>query len=169
MERRILGVSYLNWIWSSGTTFTAYCFPGMALQRDFVLRVFVCSVNLKSLYRLPRRGLPRPTDTSRLPRRGRPRTDTFKQAITSSGLPHRSYHAPYKLLGTGGLSHLRVVFSYLSFHRLIRRCFHNNNHNVSTEPGALRTEAHNKPFPPNLAHTARTLSARFYRVWRTPH
>ena len=144
MERRILGVSHLYWIWSSGTTFTAYCcFPGMALQRDFVLRVFVCSVNLKSLYRLPRRGLPRPTDTSRLPRRGRPRTDTFKQAITSSGLPHRSYHAPYKLLGTGGLSHLRVVFSYLSFHRLIRQYFHNNI-----------------TFPPSLAHTARTHSTR---------
>ena len=47
MEPRILGVSYLYWIWSSGTTFTAYCcFPGMPLQRDFVLWVFVCSVNL---------------------------------------------------------------------------------------------------------------------------
>ena len=33
----------------------------------------------------------------------------------------RSYHAPNQLLGTGGLSHLRVVFSYFSFHRLIRQ------------------------------------------------
>ena len=46
MERRIWGVSYLYWFWSSGTTFTAYCcFPGMSLQRVFVLWVFVCSVN----------------------------------------------------------------------------------------------------------------------------
>ena len=68
------GVSYLYWIWSSSTTFTAYCcFPGMSLQRVFVLWVSVCSVNLKSLFRLPRRGLLRPTDTLRLPRRGLPR------------------------------------------------------------------------------------------------
>ena len=32
------------------------------LQRDFVLWVFMCSINLSvSLFRLPRRGLPRPT------------------------------------------------------------------------------------------------------------
>ena len=79
MERRILGVSYLYWIWSSGTTFAAYCFPGMSLQRVFVLWVFVCSVDL-SLFRLPRRGLPRPTDTLRLPRRGLPRPYRYIQA-----------------------------------------------------------------------------------------
>ena len=65
----------------------------------------------------------------------------------SAGLPHPSYHAPYKLQGTGGLSHLRVVFSCFSFHRLIRRCFHNNNHNFPTEPCAHRTDAHNTLFP----------------------
>ena len=61
------------------------------------------------------------------------RTDAFKLT---------GYHAPYKLLGTGGLSHLRVVFSYFSFHRPIRQCFHN----------------HNTTFPPSLAHTVRTHS-----------
>ena len=46
------------------------------------------------------------------------RTDTFKlTGYTSAGLPHPSYYAPYKLLGTGGLSHLRVDFSYFPFHR----------------------------------------------------
>ena len=47
MERRIWGISYLYWIWSSGTTFTANCcFPGMSLQRVSVLWAFVCSLNL---------------------------------------------------------------------------------------------------------------------------
>ena len=36
------------------------------LQRDFVLWVFMCSINFSvSLFRLPRRGLPHPTDTAR--------------------------------------------------------------------------------------------------------
>ena len=36
------------------------------LQRDFVLWVFMCSINFSvPLFRLPRRGLPRPTDTAR--------------------------------------------------------------------------------------------------------
>ena len=99
MERRISGVSYLNWIWSSGTTFTAYCcFPGMSLQRVFVLWVFVCSVNLKSLFRLPRRGLLRPTDTLRLPRRGLPRPYRYIQA---NRLPRlQGYHARATTLHT---------------------------------------------------------------------
>ena len=33
-----------------------------------------------------------------------------QQATTSAGLPHPSYHAPYKLLGTGGLSNLEGRF-----------------------------------------------------------
>ena len=43
------------------------------------------------------------------------------QVTTSAGLPHPSYHAPYKLLGIDGLSHLRVGFSYFSSHRLIHQ------------------------------------------------
>ena len=39
----------------------------------------------------------------------------------SAGLPHPSSHAPNKLLGTGRLSHLRVVSSYCSFYRLTRQ------------------------------------------------
>ena len=77
-----------------------------------------------SLFRLPRRGLPRPTALfSGYHAEGyHAHTDAFKlTGYQSAGLPHPSYHAPNKLLGTVGLSHLRVVFSYLSFHRLIRQ------------------------------------------------
>ena len=39
------------------------------VQRDFVLWVFMCSINFSvSLFRLPRRGLPRPIDTPGLSR-----------------------------------------------------------------------------------------------------
>ena len=119
-------------------------FSGYVSTTGFCVVGF-CVLGLsQSLFRLPRRGLLRPTDTLRLPRRGLPRPYRYIQAnrlpgTTSSGLPHPSYHAPYKRLGTGGLSHLRVVFSYFSFHRL-RWCFHNNNRNLPTEPGAHRTD-----------------------------
>ena len=52
-------------------------------------------------------------------------------------------HAPNKLLGTGGLSHLRVAFRYFFFHRLIRQ--------YSTTTTTT--------FPPSLVHTARTHSS----------
>ena len=64
----------------------------------------------RSLFRLPHRGLPRPY-----------------RYIQANGLPRlqcyytRATTLPNKLLGTGGLSHLRVVSSYFSFHRLIRQ------------------------------------------------
>ena len=61
------GVSYLYWIWSSGTTFTAYCcFPGMSLQRVFVLWVFVCSVNLGLFSGYHAEGYHARTDTFKL-------------------------------------------------------------------------------------------------------
>ena len=97
--------------------------------RDFLLWVFMCSINFsfffwasfpattprattpqRSLFRLPHRGLPRPY-----------------RYIQANGLPRlqcyytRATTLPNKLLGTGGLSHLRVVSSYFSFHRLIRQ------------------------------------------------
>ena len=86
----------------------------------------------RSLFRLPRRGLRRPY-----------------RCIQASRLPRlQGYHTRattlHERLGTGGLSHVRVGFSYFSFHRLIRRCLHNNNHNFPTEPGEHRTGTHNR-------------------------
>ena len=147
MEQRILGVSYLYWIWSSGTTFTAYCCsPGMSLQRVFVLWIFVCSANLSLFSGYHAEGYHAPPIPYGYHAEGyHARTDTFKLAgYHVCRLSHPSYHAPYKLLGTGGISHLRVVFSYFSFHRRTRRCFHNNNHNFPTEPGEHRTGTHNR-------------------------
>ena len=61
------GNSYLYWIWSSGTTFTAYCcFPGMSLQRVFVLWVFVCSVKLSLFSGYHAEGYHARTDTFKL-------------------------------------------------------------------------------------------------------
>ena len=132
-----MGVSYLYGIRSSGTTFTAYCcFPGMSLQRAFVLRVFVCSVNLSLFSGYHAEGY-------------HARTDTFKPTENHvCRVTTPSYHAPYKrLLGTGGLSHLRVVFSYFSFHRLNTSVLPQHQPQLSTEPGAHRTDAHNTLFP----------------------
>ena len=69
------------------------------LQREFVLWVFICSVNFSlSLFRLPRRGLPRPTDTLRLPRRGLPRPYRYTQA---NRLPRlQGYHTRATTLQT---------------------------------------------------------------------
>ena len=54
------------------------------LQRDFVLWVFMCSINFSvSLFRLPRRELPHPTDTARA---------TTPRAITPLP-PLHGYHA----------------------------------------------------------------------------
>ena len=130
------------------------------LPRDFVLWVFMCSINFSvSFFRLPRQGLPRPIYTPRAitPRAITPlpplpgyhaegyhaRADTFnltRYRVCRVTTP--SYHATYKLLSTGGLSHLRVSFSYFSSHRLTRPYLHN----------------HITTFQPSLAHTARTHS-----------
>ena len=86
------------------------------------------------------------------------RTDTFKLTgyhfcrVTTPELPRSIQTSGYRRVITPAGS-----FSYFSFHRLIRRCFHNNNHNFSTEPGAHSTDPLNT-FPPSLAHTARTHS-----------
>ena len=106
MERRILGVSYMSY-W-------------MDFYNDIFCCEFLCvrliSVSFSvSLFRLPRRGLSRPTAlfSGNHAEGYNARTDAFKQqATTSAGLPNPSYHAPYKLLGTGGLSHPRVVFIF---------------------------------------------------------
>ena len=83
------------------------------VQRDFVLWVFVCSFNFsvsfpattprattphQSLFRPPRRGLPRPTDTLRLPRRGLPRPYRYIQANRPPRL--QGYHTRATTLHT---------------------------------------------------------------------
>ena len=107
MERRISGASYMYWM-------------------DFCTEIFFCgflcarliSVSFAgSLFRLPRRGLPRPTALfSGCHAEGyHARTDAFKLTVYHVCRVTTPEQAPYKLLGTGGLSHLRVVFSYFSF------------------------------------------------------
>ena len=105
----------------------------MDLYNGILCCGFLCARLISvSLFRLPRRGLPRPTDTLRLPRRGLYRPYRY---IEANRLPRlQGYYAPYKRLGIGGLSHLRVD-------RPTRQCFHNNNNNnFSTELGAHRTD-----------------------------
>ena len=111
-----------------------------------MLWVFVCSFNFSVSFpaTTPRATTPHRSLFSVYHAEGyHARTDTFKLTgyhvcrIITPELP-RSIQTS----GIGGLSHLRVVFSYFSFHRLIRQCFHNNNNT----------------FPPSLAHTARTHS-----------
>ena len=141
MERRISGVSYIYW---------------MDLCCGF-LCAWLISV---SLFRRPRRGLPRPNvSLFRLPRRGLPRpnalfsgyhaegyharTDTFKITgyrvckVTTPELSRSKQTSGYRRVITPAGSS-----SYFSFHRLIRQYIHN----------------HNTTFPPSLAHTARTHS-----------
>ena len=66
MERIILGISCLYWIWSSGTTFTAYCsFPGMSLQRVFV---YLVNLSLFSGYHAEGYHARRYIQANRLPR-----------------------------------------------------------------------------------------------------
>ena len=131
MERSILGVSYMYWICTTG----------------FRVVGFLCARLISvSLFRLPRRGLPRPTALfSGYHAEGyHARTDAFKLTgyhvcrVTTPG-----YHAPNKLLGTGRLPHLRVDFSYFSFCRI---------------PGTSVSPSTATTFPPSLAHTARTHS-----------
>ena len=139
----------MYWIWSSCTTFTAYCFPGMSLQRVFVLLVFVCSVNLSLFSGYYAEGYHAPPISYGYHAEGyHARTDTFKLTgyhvcrVTASELPRSIQTYVYRRV-----SHLRVVFGCFSYHRLICRCFHKNNHNLPTEPGAHRTDAHNTLFP----------------------
>ena len=117
----------------------------MDLYNGILCCGFLCAHLISvSLFRLPRRGLPRPTDTLRLPRRGLPRPCRYIQA---NRLPRlQGYYTRATTLHTdfwgyaGYHTYLQVVFSCFSFHRLIRQCFHNNNNNFSTEPGAHRTD-----------------------------
>ena len=78
MERRIWGVSYLYWICTTGFCVVGFC--------------------VLALFRLPRRGLPRPTDTLRLPRRGLSRPYRYIQA---NRLPRlQGYHTRATTLHT---------------------------------------------------------------------
>ena len=99
-------------------------------QRDFGLWVFMCTTNVSlfCVYSVtiyiaraitPRAITPLPPlpgyhaecyHATSLP----PRAIT---PVYTSRFPHPSYHASNKLLDTGRLSHLRVVFIYFSFHR----------------------------------------------------
>ena len=144
MERRIWGVSYLFWIWSSSTTFTAYCcFPGMSLQRDFVLWVFVCSVNLSLFFRLPRRGLPRPyryIQANRLPR--------LQGYHTRATTLHENFWVQAG-------SHLRVVFLL----------FFLSSANTSVLPQQQPQRSHRAWGTPH----GRAQHALSHRACRTPH
>ena len=120
------------------------------LQRDFVLWVFMCLINFSvSLFRLPRRRLPRPTGLfSGYHTEGYDaRTDAFKLTgyhvcrVTIPELPRSIQTSGYRRVIT-------PAGSYFSSHRLIRQYFHNNNNT----------------FPPSLAHTARTHSTEHLLV-----
>ena len=129
-------------------------------QPDFVLWVFMCPIIFILFSGYHAEGyhapplFPATTPRATTPHRSfagyhaegyHARTDEFKlTGYHVCRVPHPSYHTPCKLLGTGRLSHLRVVFSCFSSHRLIRQCFHN----------------HNTTFPPSLTHTARTHTTR---------
>ena len=112
MERRISGVSYMCW---------------MDFHNEILCCGFTCArlISVSFSGSLPQRGLPRPT--ALFPgyhaEGYHARTDAIKLTgyHVSRVTTHPSYHAPNKLLGTGRLSHLRVVFSYFSFYRLIRQ------------------------------------------------
>ena len=71
------------------------------LQRHFLLWVFMCSINFSifsgSLFRLPRRGLPRPTALFRLPRRGLPHPTGLFSGYHAEGYHARAY--AFKLTG----------------------------------------------------------------------
>ena len=139
MERRILGVSYLYWIWSSCTTFTAYCFPGMSLQR-----VFVCSVNFSLFSGYRAEGYYAPPIPYGYHAEGyHARADTFKLTgyhvcrVTTPELPRSIQTSGYRRL-----SRLRVVIVIFPF---IGYC-------VSASTTTTTT------FPLSLANTARTHS-----------
>ena len=112
MERRISGVSYMCW---------------MDFHNEILCCGFTCArlISVSFSGSLPQRGLPRPT--ALFPgyhaEGYHARTDAIKLTgyHVSRVTTHPSYHAPNKLLGTGRLSHLRVVFSYFSFYRLMRQ------------------------------------------------
>ena len=104
MERRILGLSYSYWIWASGTTFTAYCsFPGMSLQRFFVLWVILCSVNLNLFSGYHAEGYHAPPIPYGYHAEGyHARTDTFKLTgyhvcrVTTPELPRSKLTSGYR-------------------------------------------------------------------------
>ena len=114
---------------------------GRFLQRDFVLWVFMCLVNFSvSLFRLPRRGLPRPTALfSGYHAEGyHARTDIFKLtgyhvcSVTTPELPR--FIQVFTPAGS---------FYIFFFSSADTSVLHNNNHNFSTETGAHRTDPHN--------------------------
>ena len=118
-------------------------FSGYVSSTGFCVVGFVCSFNLSLFSGYHAEGY-------------HARTDTFKPTENHvCRVTTPSYHAPYKrLLGTGGLSHLRVVFSYFSFHRLNTSVLPQQHTQLSTGPGAHRTDAHNTLFPTEPgAHT----------------
>ena len=92
----------------SGTTFTAYCcFPGMSLQRVFVLSVFVCSVNLSLFSGYHAEGYHAPPIPYGYHAEGyHARTDTFKLTgyhvcrVTTPELPRSIQTSGYRRVTT---------------------------------------------------------------------
>ena len=63
-------------------------------HRDFCVVVYMCSINFSLFFWI---SFPATTPRATTP----VQMHSSKQATTSAGLPHPSYHAPNKLLGTG--------------------------------------------------------------------
>ena len=169
MERRILAGSYLYWIWSNGTTFTACCFPSMSLQRDCVLWVFVCSVNLSLFSGYHAEGYHAPPIPYGYHAEGNhARTYIFKltgshvYSVTTPDLPRSIQTSGYRRVITPAGSFSLFFLSSANtlvlpqqqphrFHRAWRTPHGRIQHAFSTEPGAHSTDPLNT-FPPSLAH-----------------
>ena len=116
------------------------------LQRDLLLWVFMCSINFSLFFRVsfpaatpgattPHRSL------FRLPRRGLPRLNRCIQANRPTRL--QGYHTRATTLHTNFWVQEVITpagsYSYFSFHRLLRQCFHNCLLYTSPSPRDLST------------------------------
>ena len=108
----------------------------MSLQRFFVFWVFVCSVYL-SLFRLPRRGLPRPYRY--IQANWLPRLQGYHTRATTLHTNFCWVQAGYHTCGG-----VLVIFPFIG---LIRPTLPQQQPQLSTEPGAHRTDAHNTTLP----------------------
>ena len=84
-----------------------------------------------------------------------------QQRTTSAGLPHRATtlhtNVCWVQAGYHTCGWFLVIFPFIG---LIRRCFHNNNHNFPPSLAHIALTHTTRFFPPSLAHTARTHSTR---------
>ena len=121
------------------------------VQWDFVLWVFVCSINFSLFSGYHAEGYHAPPIPYGYHAEGyHARTDTFKLKgyhvcrVTTPELPRSIQTSGYRRVITPAGS-----FSYFSFHRLIRQCFTTTTTTTTTTT-----------FAPSLAHTARTHTTR---------